>query len=126
MHHIQGEFSVELSPQADEINTGRMLLNKTYKGALCGTSEGQMLSVRTDTPGSAGYVAIEQFSGTLDGKAGSFALQHSGTMNRGEASLTVSVIPDSASGDLTGLSGNMQITIENGAHYYDFNYVFTL
>ena len=92
MHHIQGEFSVELSPQADEINTGRMLLNKTYKGALCGTSEGQMLSVRTDTPGSAGYVAIEQFSGTLDGKAGSFALQHSGTMNRGEASLTVSVM----------------------------------
>ncbi len=122
MPTVSGTFSVELTPQQDDINCGRMLLNKTFQGALSGHSLGQMLSLRTSTPGSAGYVAIETFTGTLDGKQGSFSLQHSGVMNQGAQSLTVSVIPDSGTDELATLSGNMQIRIEQGEHFYDFEY----
>jgi hypothetical protein len=81
-----------------------------------------MLAVRTAVDGSAGYVAIERVSGTLDGRRGSFALQHSGTMDRGAASLSVTVIPDSGTDELLGLAGRMQIRIEGGKHFYDFDY----
>ena len=81
-----------------------------------------MLSVRTAVEGSAGYVALERFTGTLDGRSGSFVLQHSGTMARGAAHLNLSVLADSGTGALTGLSGTMKIEQASGRHTYSFDY----
>jgi len=94
-----------------------------FHGDLEGTSRGEMLSAGTATKGSAGYVAIERVSGALAGKRGTFVLQHSGTMNRGAQQLTISVVPDSGSGELAGLSGTMTIIIgPGGRHDYEFEY----
>jgi hypothetical protein len=121
---VQGSFEVKMAPQpgGESGAPGRMLLDKRFSGALEGTSQGQMLALSTATKGSAGYVAMELFTGTLAGRRGSFVLQHSGTMTRGTPSLTVSVLPDSGSGELQGLSGTMGIRIESGKHFYDFEY----
>ncbi|WP_166111264.1 DUF3224 domain-containing protein [Pseudoalteromonas sp. Z9A5] len=127
---ISGEFIVSLAPiegyvkGQQGINLGRMSIDKTFKGDLNATSQGEMLSAMTPTQGSAGYVAIEQVIGTLEGKQGSFVLQHFGTMDKGQDSLILTVIPDSGTGELEGLSGSMKIRIEQGIHYYDFDYVF--
>lgn len=123
---VSGPFEVKLAPQSqpeDQLGLGRMTLDKQFHGALEAVSRGQMLSAMTATKGSAGYVALEIVSGSLDGRKGSFVLQHSGTMNRGEPSLTISVVPDSGTGELAGLSGSMRIRIETGGkHFYDFDY----
>jgi hypothetical protein len=122
-----GTFEVTLSPQAPEDWTekpviGRLLLDKQFHGDLEATSQGQMLAAGTAVEGSAGYVAIEQVSGTLAGRAGTFVLQHSGTTNRGTPQLTITVVPDSGTGQLVGISGKMGIEIEGGKHSYDFEY----
>lgn len=130
LRRVTGLFDVKMLPQPSTegastgggITLGRMLLDKRYHGALEATGQGQMLSAMTGTPGSAGYVAIEQVTGALDGLAGSFVLQHSGLMNRGEKQLVITVVPDSGSGALEGLRGQMNIRIENGQHFYDFDY----
>ena len=110
---------------AEGITLGRMSIDKTFSGALDATSKGEMLSAMTPTEGSAGYVAIEQVTGSLSGKKGSFVLQHFGTMNRGKNRLVLEVVPDSGSGELTGLSGTMLIKIESGKHFYEFEYELT-
>ncbi len=127
MPHITGTFSVHITrlEPAEPVGSaalGRMGLEKQFAGALTATSQGQMLSAATTTPGSAGYVAMEKVTGTLDGKQGSFMLQHAGAMNRGVPTLTVTVVPDSGAGELTGLIGRMGIRIEEGVHFYDFSY----
>ena len=122
---ISGKFDVKMTPQAQDGSPeapGRMLLDKRSHGALDATATGQMLARMTATKGSAGYVAMELVSGSLDGKAGSFTLQHSGTMTRGVPSLSVTVVPDSGTEALLGLSGKMDIRIEGGEHFYDFDY----
>jgi len=109
----------------DEIgdpSVGRMVLEKQFHGDLEGTSKGQMLAVSTDVDGSAGYVAIERVSGTLNGQNGTFALQHLGSMSRGAFELNISVIPDSGTGQLTGLTGKMVIKITDGNHFFEFDY----
>ena len=117
-----GTFDVTLSPQPDTFPE-RRLLAKRYHGVLDASAEGQMLSVMGGRPGSAGYVAIERVTGTLEGRRGSFALQHSGQMNRGAPTLEITVVPDSGTGELTGLAGRMGIRIEaGGKHFYDFDY----
>jgi len=125
-HHASGPFDVKLTPQAPiegaDAGIGHLLLDKQFHGDLEATSKGQMLALRTDIPSSAGYVAIERVSGTLQGRAGSFALQHSGTMNRGAASLVVNVVPDSGTGALEGLSGAMKIAVADGKHSYELEY----
>ena len=119
---------MQMHPQATTfegqagVAIARMSLDKTYVGKLSASSQGEMLSAVTTTAGSAGYVAIEQVTGTLSGKSGSFVLQHAGIMNQGDAQLTLVVVPDSGSGELKGLSGHMAIRIEDGVHYYDFEY----
>jgi hypothetical protein len=123
----KGEFVVALTPLtfegADpEFTLGRMSIDKQISGDLTATTMGQMLSAMTGTKGSAGYVAIERVVGVLDGKRGTFVLQHTGTMNRGAPSLVVTVVPDSGTGDLVGLEGEFAINIENGKHYYEFTY----
>lgn len=126
-HRASGTFEVSLTPHpvADEqeaAGLGRMSIDKRFHGALEATSTGQMLSARTEVDGSAGYVAIELVTGTLDGRSGTFVLQHSGTMNRGAPELTITVVPDSGTGELAGLAGTMTIEIADGVHSYDFEY----
>src|SRR5215216_7138250 len=100
-----GTFEVKLTPQAtDAPALGRMSIDKQFHGDLEGTSKGEMLAMGTAVEGSAGYVAIERVTGTLHGRSGTFALQHSGTMTRGEPHLTITVVPDSGTGQLAGLA----------------------
>jgi hypothetical protein len=122
-----GAFDVKMLPQPADATAagetiGRMLLDKKYHGTLDATGKGQMLAMRTKVDGSAGYVAMELVVGTLDGKSGSFVLQHSGTMNRGAPLLALSVVPDSGTGELAGILGNMAIIIAEGKHNYKFEY----
>ena len=126
--NISGKFDAKLSPLEcyaqgqDGINLGRMSIDKTFFGELEASSKGEMLSAMTPTQGSAGYVAIEQVVGSLSGRQGSFVLQHFGTMNKGKDRLILEVVPDSGSGELSGLTGEMIIKIEEGQHYYHFEY----
>ena len=99
-----------------------MALDKQFNGDLEGTSKGQMLAVSTDVQGSAGYVAMERVSGALHGLKGTFALQHTGTMTRGTPQLSITVVPDSGTGELVGLAGTMTINIVDGKHLYEFEY----
>lgn len=110
------------SPLSVSAALGRMSIDKRFQGDLEAESQGEMLTAMPAVEGSAGYVAIEQVSGTLNGKQGTFVLQHFGMMNRGENRLVLEVVPDSGTGELEGLSGSMAIRIEDGKHYYDFNY----
>lgn len=125
--HATGTFEVKLVPQAAEEKVGdptvgRMSIDKQFHGDLEGTSKGQMLAAMTDVKGSAGYVAMERVSGTLKGRAGTFVLQHSGTMTRGAQQLIITVVPDSGTGQLAGLTGKMAIIIADGKHSYEFEY----
>ncbi len=122
--HATGPFDVKITPQDDKLNDGvtRMLLDKHYHGSLEGSSKGQMLAAGS-AKSSGVYVAIETFTGTLNGKAGSFALHHTGVMTKNSPSLSISVIPDSGTGDLAGIAGKMNIIIApDGKHSYDFEY----
>ena len=126
--HASGPFDVKLNPQsseedADGTGLGRLSIDKQFHGDLEATSKGEMLSAGTSVKGSAGYVAIERVRGTLQGRTGTFILQHSGTMTRGAPQLTISVVPDSGTGGLEEISGTMTINIVNGKHFYEFDYV---
>ena len=126
-----GTFDVKLAPlptdgtSAGAANLGRMSIDKQFHGDLEGTSQGEMMMAGTDAKGSAGYVAMERITGTLHGKKGSFVLQHSGTMTRGAPQLSVTVVPDSGGGELTGLAGTLAIIIADGKHGYEFDYTLT-
>ena len=127
MSRATGTFEVKLDPQAladrsANAMLGRLSINKQFHGDLEAVSKGEMLSAGTGVKGSAGYVAIEQVDGTLHGRSGSFVLQHSGTMTRGAAQLSVTVVPDSGTDQLAGLAGTLVITIVDGKHFYDFDY----
>src|SRR5436190_21904656 len=124
-HHASGTFEVNLTPEedkSDDKTLGRMTIEKEWHGDLEGTSAGQMLTGGDIAKGSAGYVAIEKVSGTVNGRQGTFMLQHSGTMTRGEGQLTITVVPDSGTEQLAGLTGRLSIRIEGGKHFYDFDY----
>ncbi|CAB3962333.1 MULTISPECIES: DUF3224 domain-containing protein [Burkholderia] len=122
-----GPFEVKLNPEslstvAEQTGLGRMSLDKQYHGDLEAVSHGEMLAFRSSIPGSAGYVAMETVQGVLGGRHGSFVLQHSSTMTRGQPQQSITVVPDSGTGALQGLSGAMIITIDNGRHSYRFDY----
>jgi hypothetical protein len=118
-----GSFDVTLTPvSTPDAPVGAMTISKAFHGELNGTSAGQMLAVRTPVEGSAGYVAMERVTATLAGHKGTFALQHSGSMNRGAQSLSVTVVPDSGTEGLAGLKGSMDIKVEGGKHFYTFRY----
>lgn len=125
----KGPFEVKLAPQkadnpqAEGSGHGRMSIDKRFVGDLEATSQGEMLSFMSTIKGSAGYVAMERVTGSLGGRKGSFVFQHSGTMNRGTSELSVTVVPDSGTGELTGLSGSMKIIIApDGKHSYEMTY----
>lgn len=123
----RGTFIVKLTPApaTDDPATadlGRMTIDKLFHGDIEGTSKGEMLTAGTATKGSAGYVAMERVTGTLQGRRGSFVLQHTATMNRGVPWLSISVVPDSGTGQLLGIAGTLSILVENGEHTYVFEY----
>ncbi len=124
----KGAFDVELTPQPVPENDGegwapsRMVIAKRFHGDLEASSHGQMLAAATEVKNSAGYVAIERVSGSLQGRSGTFVLQHSGTMSRGAPSLSITVVPDSGTGELKGLAGRMAIDIRDGKHCYELEY----
>jgi hypothetical protein len=123
----RGEFIVKLQPlemegQPEGSKMARMSINKSITGDLVATTVGQMLSAMTEVKGSAGYVAIERVEGVLNGRRGTFVLQHTGTMNKGVPSLSVTVVPDSGTAELAGLSGQFNIVIAGGKHSYEFTY----
>ena len=125
--HATGTFNVSLNPlDLNEVGEGetrgRISINKTFHGDLEAISIGEMLSAMTEVKGSAGYVAMERVVGSLQGRQGSFVLQHSGTMDRGTPTLSVTVVPDSGTAALTGLRGSLNITIREGVHCYGLDY----
>ena len=126
-HHSTGPFEVKLTPldpafKAEDNSIGRYSLDKQYHGALEATGKGEMLSGMGTVKGSGGYVAIERVTGTLDGRTGTFILQHNGTMQNGIYRMNVIVVPDSATAQLSGLQGSMEIIIKDGKHSYDLTY----
>jgi len=118
---IQGKFTVSVSPlknygkSADASSLGRMSIDKVFTGQLSGKSQGEMLNVMTPTK-------VEQFTGTLENRPGSFVLQHYGIMKNGENHLILEVVPDSGTGQLAGISGTMDIQLEDKQHFYHFDY----
>ncbi len=126
MQKITGTFEVNLSPldfnhdSANDIKLSRLNIDKTFNGDLSASSKGEMISAVTTVKGSAGYVALEQVTGQLLGKEGSFVLMHYGTMDQGKQKLILEVVPDSGTGELEGLKGQMQIIIKDGQHFYEF------
>ena len=123
----KGTFEVKVVPLAADEGTdtggfGRLSIDKTFSGDLTGSSKGQMVGAFTAVEGSAGYVALERVTGTLNRKKGSFILQHSGTMKKGVSTMLVTVVPDSGTEELTGLAGTMEIIIEGKQHSYVFDY----
>jgi hypothetical protein len=127
MPNVEGEFEIKRDMQpncdlGDEVSAMHVRFDKRFHGPLDATGVVQMLGFMTATEGSGAYVAIERIVGTLEGRSGSFVMQHAGTMDRGERALSVNVVPDSATGELTGLRGTLQIDIVDGRHYYRFDY----
>lgn len=122
-----GTFEVNMQPQGEPnavegISLGRLSLAKQFSGDLVATGKGEMLTALTGVNGSAGYVAIERVTGTLHGRQGSFVFQHNGLMARGAQQLSIVVVPDSGTGQLTGIAGVFSLTIVDGQHQYTFDY----
>jgi hypothetical protein len=127
--HAAGTFEVKMTPlgpddKIEGVSLGRMSIDKQYRGDMEGSGKGEMLAALTAVKDSAGYVAMERVSGTLQGRRGTFLLQHTGTMTGGAQNLMVTVVPDSGTGQLAGLSGQMKIDIVEGKHLYEFDYAF--
>jgi hypothetical protein len=124
--HASGTFDVKLAPHALEDDAegtfGRMSIDKQFHGDLEGIGKGQMLTAGSSVKESGVYVAVERITGTLHGRSGSFVVHHRGIMTRGVPQLTITVVPDSGSGELAGLAGTMMIRIVDGRHFYDFEY----
>jgi len=127
----KGEFTVKTTPQAwsessqgavTDHSLGRFLLDKQYHGDLEATAEGQMLTAGSPQKGSAAYVAVERVNGTLQGRKGSFMLTHSGTMNKGDLHLLITIVPDSGAEELAGIAGTLSIQIADGKHHYELAY----
>lgn len=129
MNTIRGTFDIEAQHQPPYdtrpgAKLGRSSFEKHFHGPLEADSHVEMLGALTDVEGSAGYVALERVVGLLEGRSGSFVLQHSGLLDRGASSLSVTVVPDSATEELAGLRGTMTIEIIDGEHHYGFEYSF--
>ena len=123
----KGSFEIKMQPApagegAGRVAVGRMLIDKYYSGDLIGIGQGEMLSAGNPAAGSAGYVAIEHVTGTLDSRSGSFALQHSGTMHAGASHLTIAIVPGSGTDDLAGIKGRLKLDIVDRKHFYELEY----
>jgi hypothetical protein len=126
---ITGTFEITMSGEppfdvVDGVSLGRARFDKRFSGPMTATSRVEMLAARTPNAGSAGYVAIERITGSVEGKQGSFVAMHLGVMNRGADSLTITIVPDSGTGELTGIRGTMNIRITDGQHHYELDHTF--
>lgn len=128
-HHASGPFEVKVTPQkpdtqiARTANLGRLTIDKRFHGDLEASAKGEMLATQSEVKGSAGYVALERVTGKLQGRSGSFVLLHSATMKRGAPESTITVVPDSGTGELAGLTGSMRIKVAaDGGHSYEFDF----
>jgi hypothetical protein len=123
-YHAKGTFTVDVHPlmPAPAEGLSRFSIDKQIRGDLEATSKGEMFTGGDPKQGVAGYVAIEVVAGTLNGKIGSFALQHAATMDQGGTKMSVIVVPGSGTGALRGISGTFDIQIANGQHSYDLEY----
>ena len=125
-HHAVGTFEVAVTPADPEVveaglGLSRYTLAKTFSGGMTGQGVGQMLAGGPSaTTGS--YVALERFVGTLDGREGAFLLAHRGDMGPDGFSLSITVVPNSGTGALTGIAGVFELTIADGQHKYDLAY----
>ena len=122
---LKGTFDIKATPlsadkSTDEIGAGRMRFDKTFHGDLEGTSVVEMIGMMDKEKASGAYVALERFTGKLLGREGGFAMQHSSAMHRGKPEQRITVVPDSATGELQGLSGSMVIDIVEKKHHYTF------
>ena len=127
MNQVYGTFQVQLQSlgtpdESDKVTLTRLSIEKQFHGDLEATSKGEMFSATTPVKGSAGYVAIERVTGSLGGRTGAFVLQHNGIMTRGAPQLAVAIVPDSGTGQLEGLAGEMKIDITDGKHSYELHY----
>ena len=127
MAQVKGEFDVKRSPEGGfdlggGAVAGHFRFDKQFHGALEAAGIVHMLAVGTQVDGSAAYVAVERIDGSLEGLRGAFLTQHSGTLDRGAPTLSLTVVPDSGTGELEGIRGRMQIDIVEGKHYYTFDY----
>jgi hypothetical protein len=124
--HAKGTFDVKVAPVAEDkangSTLGRYSLDKQYHGDLEASAKGEMLTAGSDVKGSGAYVAVERVTGTLNGRKGSFVLVHKGTMDHGSMELDVTVVPDSGTDSLMGISGRLNIIIADGKHSYDLEY----
>ena len=125
----KGSFEVKRSMEpacdmGDGVQAAHVRFDKVFSGPFAATSVVHMLAAMTQVEDSGGYVAIERVRGTLDGRSGTFLLQHRGVMDRGAKDLMVTVVPDSGTDGLVGLSGRMAIDIIDGQHFYTFDYSF--
>jgi hypothetical protein len=122
----KGSFEITLKPvkaeQRADDSRGRMLFEKRFSGGLSGESDGEMLTAGSPAKGKAGYVALERFHGTLDGREGSFVMQHSGIMDTGREQLDIHIVPDSGTGQLAGIRGTATIDRTGGKHFYTLSY----
>ena len=125
--HARGTFEVQITPlpadeYADAASMGRMLIDKQFSGEIIGTGKGQMITAMGSVKGSAAYSAIERVTGSVNGRAGTFMLQHTGTMHDGTQELTITIVPASGTGALAGITGTFALTIEGNVHRYDLAY----
>jgi len=117
-----GTFEVDLTPQADTgFPAGRMVIDKTYSGDVTGTGVGQMISKRAEG-GTAVYFAVEEFSGSVNGKKGGFTLLHEGRMTEDTQTLHIEILESSGSGELSSISGSMKIIQDSNGHTYELVY----
>lgn len=127
MTTVRGPLEIKAEDEPPFLSQGgnklsRSRVRKRFLGGMAGESEAQMIAAYTGTPGSAGYVAIEHFTGSIGARTGSFIIQHRGVMARGQAELTATIVPDSGTGELAGISGTLEIDNDNGQHSYVLNY----
>ena len=123
---VKGSFDVKATPQpaaeGDDPSFSRMTFDKRFHGDMEGASKVQMLAASTSVKNSGAYVALEKVNATIAGRKGSFTFQHNATMNRGVPSLSITVVPDSGTDQLAGISGKFSIDIKDGNHFYTFDY----
>jgi hypothetical protein len=125
--NARGSFEIKMSAQppfdvVEGVSLSRVMFDKVFAGELAATSKVEMLAARTPVTDSAGYVAIERIVGTLAGRNGSFVVMHMGTMTRGVSALSLTIVPDSGTGELDAIAGTMKIEIVEGKHFYEIEY----
>ena len=123
-----GTFDVKVKPLLEDekvagVKVSRLSIDKEWKGDMVGTSKGEMMATGAEVEGSGGYVAIEPMAVTLNGRKGTFTLMHHATMRaNADFKMLINVVPDSGTGELTGIGGTLTIIIEGKNHSYKLDY----